>query len=198
MHFGDEFKKLITGSGLTYEEVAAGLGYKRKSNISYWIKSKKSPNHDKIVEICNFFGVSKTYFDEDAQPEMDFHQPQTEYRTEKHTIPVMSGETTDAVKVGEVSVPYLGIDDGFAIVVDDRLEELGFQQGSTLFLSKKFDLASTCKVVAQQGAERFFATYEKRGNHAVILPLDHEKPPLTPEGAGVTVYAVLKHILIEV
>ena len=85
-------------------------------------------------------------------------------------------------------------------ITDDRLAGIGIPSGSTVFLTKKFKLSSKHRVIAQSGDQRFFATYEKRENDAVIIPADSKMPLIVLDNLNkskVTIYAVVTNILIQ-
>ena len=200
MNFGEKFKHLVEASGESYEKVAAALGLKSRSSISHYINNVSSPKHSMLIKICDYFGVSPSYFDE--SPIGTFHQNELAYETQEHKIPVFFDETTDAKQISYMVIPHSGITDGYAVLINDtRLESIGIPCGSTVILSKKFILLNKHKVIAQQGEERFFATYEKiRENHAVIVPVNPDRPPVVLDDkmmADVKIYAVVKSVIFN-
>lgn len=197
MHFGEKFHNLVKSSGKTYEEIAADLNFKSRSHISYLINKASAPKHDKVMEICHYFNVPGDYFDNPTE-EIKLHQAEKDYQAKMIKIPVMDSEAADAVKISDAFIPNPVIRDGFAVLInDDRLMGMGIPCGSTVFLSRQFTLSDKHRVLAQTGKNRFFATYEKRGNSVILTPANPEMPPVlfdektsdVPE-----IYAVVKSV----
>ena len=197
MHFGKEFKKLVEGRAETFEEIAQALGFKSKSSLSYYFKCEKRPKTDILDRICGFFGVSPDYFnDNENGGKLVFRQSENNYVTQINTIPVFTDESEDALKIGEITMGSLGINDGFAIVADERLEKLGIPIGSTLFMTSEGDMTSAEIIIVETESERFFACCEKRGDSVFIYPLDPDKEPIKL-GGNIKIFAVLKQLLVK-
>lgn len=200
MNFGEKFKPLLDRTDLSYRELISIFGYTSPGSITDLTKRKNLPPPDKFERICNFFGVPASYFT-DAGENFNLHSPDVKYEADKITIPLMESEYADA-KVKEIlTVPHLGLTSGFAVeITDDRLSGMGIPGGSTVFLTKTFKLSSKHRVIAQSGDQRFFATYEKRENDAIIIPADSKMPLIVIDNLNkskVTVYAVVTNILIQ-
>ena len=193
MSFGDKFKQLLEQKGITYEDAKTALGYKSKGTITNLTKMEYQPKGDKLIKICEYFGVPKNYFDE-MPGDMQLSQPEISYKTEKQIIPLMENESPDAVVITEMVMPQLTAPGIFAIeIADDRLEGIGISCGTTLFLTTNFTLAEKHEVIAEQGDERFFALYEKRGDEEILTPADPEmrRIELTGKNENIKIYAVV-------
>lgn len=194
MSFGEKFKILVDKSGQSYEKIADALGLKSRSSVSHYMKSDSPPKHDMFIKMCDFFGVSPSYFDEGSG---EFDQPKTEYDLSEYKVPVFDSESVNAEKVAFMILP--NICEGFAIAIyDDRLKSMGIGRGDTVILTKKFSLGDRHRIIAERNGERFFATYEKiSGSKARIIPADPELLPvmLGEEKSDTTVYAVVKSVL---
>lgn len=199
MNFGEKFTQLVNGSNLSRRKLAQELGFGSPGSIDYYMKRDKLPGYDVLNRICQFFGVSAAYFGanhEFTEQSASFQQNDVKYVAQESPIPILSDETESAVQTGVLNLSGIGIHSGFVIVVDDRLASLGFQLGSSLYLSTKFDIDTVQVAIVSLGKERFFAKCEKRGNSMVILPLDRTKPPVTVDikGKDVQIIASLENI----
>ena len=57
MSFGEQLQMLRRGSGLTQEEFAQQLQVSRQA-VSKWESSRGYPEIEKIIYICNYYGVT--------------------------------------------------------------------------------------------------------------------------------------------
>lgn len=193
MSFGAKFKQLLEQKGVTYEDARTALGYKSKGTITNLTKMEYQPSGDKLIRICEYLGVPKTFFDE-MPDNMSFNQPENSYKTEKRTIPLMENESPDAVVIAEMVIPQIGAKETFAIeITDDRLSGMGISCGTTLFLTKSFTLSDKHEVIAEQGGKRFFALYEKRGDEEILTPADPgmRRIELGRKNSDIKIYAVV-------
>ena len=198
MNFGEKLTKLIEASGKTRQKIADDLGFRSKSNVTYYERSSSMPKTDILLKFCEYFDVSTEYFNSSAVKLV--RQPQKEYDAEELKIPIMSNESADATQISYMVIPHSGITDGFAIVAgDDRLESIGISCGSTVILTRKINLLKKHKVIVKQNGEQFFATYEKLSeNHAVIIPADREKTLIVLDGNqdnDAEIIAVVKSVI---
>ena len=78
MSFGDRLQALRHGSGLTQEEFAQQLKVSRQA-VSKWESSRGYPEIEKIIYICNHYGVSinELFQDEVPLPRKQEEHPQT-------------------------------------------------------------------------------------------------------------------------
>ena len=176
------------------------FGYTSPGSITSLTRRRNLPPTDKLEKICNFFGVPESYFTGDGD-NLRLHSTDVDYISGKTTIPLVESEDVHAKIKEHLAVPHLGLTDGFAIeITDDRLLSIGIPSGSTVFLTKTVKLSSKHKVIAQSGDKRFFATYEKRENDAVLIPADSKMPLIVLDNVSkpkTIIYAVVTNILIK-
>lgn len=198
MSFGAKFKSLLKERGITYEDARVALGYKSKNSIAKLTDDAASPTLDKMYEICDFLGLPYTFFIKKQQV-LNFGQPETVYETQKNIIPLMENESVDAVVLAEMVIPQMGIQDAFAVEInDDRLENIGIPCRTTLFLTRKFTLSEKHEVIVRKGKKRFFAIYEKRGTEEVLTPADPQMRRIVLDKknkSDIEIYAVVVYKL---
>lgn len=198
MTIGEKLTKLIDNSGKTRQEIADDLGFRSKSNVTYYEKSDKLPKTEILLKFCKYFGVSLDYFNTTNISVV--HQPEKQYIAEENKIPILSDETESAKEISYMVIPHSKISDAFAIVLDDdRLKSIGIPFGSTVILTRKIKLSNKHKVVVKYKDKQFFATYEKLGeNHTVIVPADENNPPIVlddKQTEKVKIIAVVKSVI---
>lgn len=198
MDFGEKLTKLIESSGKTRQKIADDLGFRSKSNVTYYERSTAMPKTEILLKFCEYFGVSADYFSSSTIKLL--RQPRKEYEVEEPKIPVMSDESVSATQVSYMVIPHSGITDGFAIVIDnDRLSSIGISCGSTVILTGKINLSKKHKVIVNKNGKQFFATYEKiSDNHTVIVPADREMSPIVLDGKekdDIRIVAIVKSII---
>lgn len=202
MNFGEKFTELVNGSNLSRRKLAQALGFGSPGSIDYYMKHNKLPGGEVLNKICDYFGVTSEYFGMTSQKNVtrvSFHQDDQKYLSEKESIPIFSDETENAVQTGTLNLSGIGIQSGYVITVDDRLADLGFEPGSSLYLSTKFDIDRVDVAIVRMGNEQFFAKCEKHGNSIVILPLDRTKPPVTADISGkeIQIVASLENVFVK-
>ncbi len=200
MSFGEKFSVLVSSSNLSRRKLAQALGFGSPGSIDYYMKHDKLPGYDVLGRVCEHFGVSPEYFGTTAPVAVtSLHQDEKKYLFDDAPIPILSDESENALQTGVLNLSGIGIHSGFAIVVDERLETLGFPLGSTLYLSTRFEIDSVDIAIVEYKKERFFASVEMRGKSLVILPLDRTKPPVTvgTNQKDVRIIASLENILIK-
>ncbi len=76
MSFGTRLQELRRRRGITQEELAQQLNVSRQA-VSKWESSRGYPEMDKVIYICNCYGVTmdELFSDEVAQPEMPATPP---------------------------------------------------------------------------------------------------------------------------
>lgn len=198
MNFGEKLTKLIENSGRTRQKIADDMGFRSKSNVTYYEQSSAMPKTEILLKFCEYFNVSSDYFNEAAVKLV--RQPEKEYTAEELKIPIMSDESMSAIQVSYMVIPHCKVTNGFAIVVgDDRLESIGISYGSTVILTKEINLSRKHKVIIKQKNEQFFAIYEKLGeNHIVIVPADRGRSPIVLDdkhSEDVEITAVVKSVI---
>lgn len=199
MNFGQQLTKLIAESGKTRQQIADELGFKSKSNVTYYEKKDNLPSSEVLIMFCNYFGVSSDYFGDSV---LSFSQPAVEYNTDMVKIPVLSDESKNAQEVSYMVIPHSGITDGFAVVIDDdRLLQMGIPKGCTVILSKEPLFKDKHKVLAKINGNSFFATFEKvREGYGIILPANKEASPIimdekSPDSPEIV--AIVKSVIIN-
>lgn len=78
MSFGDRLQALRRGTGMTQEEFAQQLNVSRQA-VSKWESSRGYPEMEKIIYICNHYGVSMDELFQDEIP----HRPSAETKPEQ-------------------------------------------------------------------------------------------------------------------